>query len=119
MYYICVENDRVTSVLNYEPNVPSSSKVITISDQDYSKLDKRTHYFDIPTSSVQAYAKSETDKLAAQEANKEHQRFLTSTDWKIMRHIREKALGIPTSLSEAEYLDLELARERHAKAITR
>jgi hypothetical protein len=117
MHYICIENNRVTGILNYEPNVPESVRVVAISDEDYTKLDQRTHYFDIPTSSVQPYAKSELDKLAVREANVEHQRFLTSTDWKVMRHIREKALGIPTSLSDAEYLDLELERERHAAAI--
>ena len=119
MYYVCVENDRVTGVLNYEPNVPSSVTVVIISNEDHTKLDQRTHYFDIPTSSVQPYPQRELDKLAAQSASLEHQRFLTNSDWKIMRHIREKALGIPTSLSNAEYLDLELERERHAAAITR
>lgn len=118
MYYICVENDHVTGVLNYEPNVPDSVQVTVITDQDYARINQRTHYFDIPTSTVQPYAKSELDKLAAREANVEHQRFLTGTDWKVLRHIREKALGIPTSLSDAEYLDLELERERHAAAIT-
>lgn len=119
MYYICVENNQVTSVLNYEPNVPTSVTVVEISDQDHAKLDQRTHYFDIATSSVQPYAKSEIDKIAAQAASKEHLRFLSTTDWKVMRHIREKALGIPTSLSDAEYLDLELERDRRAAAVTR
>jgi hypothetical protein len=118
MYYICVENDRVTGVLNYEPNVPSSVTVVVISDEDHAKLDQRTHYFDIPTSSIQPYPQSELDKLAARNASLEHQKFLNNTDWKVMRHIREKALGIPTSLSNAEYLDLELERERRAAAIT-
>jgi hypothetical protein len=117
MHYICIENNRVTGILNYEPNVPDSVQVIKITDEDYTKLDQRTHYFDIPTLSVQPYAKSDLDKLAVRVSNVEHQRFLTSTDWKVMRHIREKALGIPTSLSDAEYLDLELERERHAAAI--
>jgi hypothetical protein len=119
MHYICVENDRITGVLNYEPNVPSSVQVVTITDEEYAKLDQRTHYFDIPSSTVLPYSKSETDKLAALEASKEHQRFLTSTDWKVLRHIREKALGIPTSLSDAEYLELEQQRQAAADAVTR
>lgn len=118
MYYICVENDRVTGILNYEPNVPPSVSIVSIGEDEYTKLSERTHYFDIPTSSVLPYAKSETDKLAAREASQEHTRFLNNSDWKVMRHIREKALGIPTSLSEAEYLDLELERHRRAAAIT-
>ena len=119
MYYICVEDDRIAGILNYEPNVPPAVKVIPVTDEEYSKLSGRTHYFDIPTSSIQPYAKSETDKLEAKKANQEHQRFLNSTDWKVMRHIREKALGVPTSLSDDEYIELELERERHANAIIR
>ena len=118
MYYICVEDDRISGILNYEPNVPPSVTVVPVTDEDYAKLSGRTHYFDIPTSSVLPYAKSEIDKIEAKKANQEHQRFLTSTDWKVMRHIREKALGIPTSLSEAEYLELEAERQRAADAIT-
>ena len=118
MYYICVENDRLTGVLNYEPNVPSSVVVVPITDEEYAKLDQRTHYFDIPSSTVQPYSKTETDKLAAQEANLEHKKFLKTTDWQVLRHIRQKALGMPTSLSEAEYLELEAERQRRADAIT-
>lgn len=119
MRYICVEDDRIAGILNYEPNVPPTVKVVKIEDDEYSKLSARTHYFDIPTSTILPYAKSETDKLAAQEASQDHIRFLNNSDWKVMRHIREKALGIPTSLSEAEYLDLELERHQRASAITR
>ena len=119
MRYICIEDDRISGVLNYEPNVPESVKVVTIDDAEYDKLTQRTHYFDIPTLSVLPYDKSETDKLAAQEANLEHQRFLKASDWKVLRHIREKALGVPTSLSDDEYIELELERERHANAIIR
>lgn len=118
MYYICVENNQITGVLNYEPSVPPSVTVVAISDQEHAKINQRTHYFDIATSSVQPHAKNEIDRIAAQAASKEHLRFLSTTDWKVMRHIREKALGIPTSLSEAEYLDLELERERRAAAVT-
>lgn len=37
--------------------------------------------------------------------------FLNSSDWKVLRHIRQKALEIPTSLSDEEYLALEEARQ--------
>ena len=96
MYYICVENDRVISVLDYEPNVPSTVSVTVLSNEDFAKLDNQTHYFDIET-----------------------KRYLDNTDWMVLRHIRQKALGIPTSLSESEYLDLELERNRRAASITR
>lgn len=33
------------------------------------------------------------------------------TDWQVLRHIRQKALGVRTSLTEEEYLALELQRQ--------
>ena len=43
--------------------------------------------------------------------------FLSSTDWKILRHIREKQLGISTTLSEKQYTELETLRQEAAKGI--
>ena len=43
--------------------------------------------------------------------------FLNSTDWKILRHIRQKALNITTSLSDVEYLQLEQQRQAAAARI--
>lgn len=119
MYYICVENDRVISVLDYEPNVPSTVSVTVLSNEDFAKLDNQTHYFDIETKQVVAYGQDKLDQDRRVEQNKENQRYLDNTDWMVLRHIRQKALGIPTSLSESEYLDLELERNRRAASITR
>ena len=33
-HYVCIENNEVTSILNYEPNVPSSIIVDTITDTE-------------------------------------------------------------------------------------
>lgn len=51
--------------------------------------------------------------------NQEHQKFLDETDWMVLRHIREKALGLETSISEGDYLDLEEERQSRAKEIDR
>lgn len=117
MYYICVENNRLISILDYEPNVPDTVSVTKIDAVEFAKLDNQTHYFDTDTKQVLPYDQSKFDQRQQEEANKEHQRYLSSTDWKVMRHIRQKALGIPTSLSEAEYLELEAERQRAAEAI--
>lgn len=37
--------------------------------------------------------------------------FLNTTDYKVLRHIRQKALNLPLSMTEAEYLNLE--QQRH------
>ena len=55
-----------------------------------------------------------TAQVAQEAINAESLAYLASTDWMVLRHIRQKALGVPTSLSEESYLDLE--QERSAKA---
>ena len=118
MYYVCIEDDRVVNVLDYAPEVPVTVTVVTISDADYQLLVDRSHYFDIPARAVLPYSTEVIDARVQQQLNKEYQRVLTDSDWQVLRHIRQKALGIPTSLSEAEYLDLELRRNQAANSIT-
>jgi hypothetical protein len=43
--------------------------------------------------------------------------FLVDTDWKVMRHIRQLALGETPSLSPEEYLALEALRSEAAASI--
>jgi hypothetical protein len=51
--------------------------------------------------------------------NQESLTFLNNTDYKVLRHIRQKALNIQTSLTEQEYLDLEAERNQAANNIIR
>jgi len=117
MYYVCIEDDRVVNVLDYAPEVPVTVTVIEISNSDYQLLTDRSHYFDIPTKSLLPYSTEVFDARSQQQLNKEHRRLLMDSDWQVLRHIRQKALGVPTSLSEAEYLDLELRRNQAANSI--
>jgi hypothetical protein len=122
MYYICVENQAITGVFNYEPGVPEAVSVTEITDEQYDAIvNTKSHYFDIPTLEVKAYT---TEHISAEEAKKaqeltnaESRLILDSTDWKVLRHIRQKALGQPTTLSDQEYLELEQARADAADAI--
>lgn len=118
MYYVCIEDDRVINVLNYNPTVPATVQIVEITDNNYQLLSDRSHYFDIPSLTVLPYSNEVVDARAQEQSNKEAQRVLNKTDWQVLRHIRQKALGVPTSLSEAEYLDLELLRDQAAKSIT-
>jgi hypothetical protein len=63
-----------------------------------------------------------TDEMMAahqqESANQTARQFLTDTDWKIIRHIRQKALEIETSLTEEEYIALETERQQKAESIT-
>ena len=118
MHYVCVEDNRVTGVLDYEPNVPDTISVITITQEQRNSIELGTHYFDVESKSVKPRPSEALEMLAKQKASLEHEKYLRSTDWQVLRHIRQKALGIPTSLSEAEYLELEAERQRAADAIT-
>jgi len=117
MYYVCIENELIISILNYEPSAPSSVKIVEISDEDHEKISNQTHYFNIENDQIEAYPSSVFDEKEKELKNSEYREFLSNTDWKILRHIREKALGITTSLSEEAYLELERQREDAAKSI--
>lgn len=121
MFYICVENGVIINVFNYEPSVPETVTVTEITDEEYNNVKNKTHYFDVESQTILAY---EQDYIAAEEAkaaqeqiNMESRSFLYKSDWKVLRHIREQALGQPTSLTAEEYLELEQARADAAAAI--
>ena len=122
MYYVCLENNELIGSFNYEPSVPDEVEVVEITDQDHANITElKTHYFDIATKTVRAHAQDHIDRLDREKAqdliNAENREFLNSTDWKVLRHIRQKALGIPTSLSEEDYLALEQQRTQAAARI--
>lgn len=117
MHYVCIENNLVISVLNYRPNVPSSVAVVEITDSQAAQIVAQTHYFDVSNRTVAAVAAGVTAQRAVDVANGQEREFLNSTDWKVLRHIRQKALNTPTSLSDAEYLQLEQQRQAAAARI--
>lgn len=122
MYYVVIENGKISSVLNYEPNVPETHTVIEISDAEHESIvTAKTHYFDLIDNTVKSYSQIHLDTEAAKEAqriaNAEKRKFLSESDWKVMRHLREKALEQTTSLTDQQYLDLEQARATAAAAI--
>jgi len=121
MYYVCIEDGQITGISNYEPNTPESVTVVSITDEENDGLRLKTHYFDFETSTVESYDNThlatEEAKKAQEIANAENRFILDSTDWQVLRHFRQKALGQPTTLSEEEYLALEQTRADAAAAI--
>jgi hypothetical protein len=117
MYYVCVENNNVVSVLNYRPSVPSSILVIEIDDAKAAQLQAQTHYFNVRTQRVEPVAGDLAAQKSRELTNAENKEFLNSTDWQVLRHIRQKALSIQTTLSDAQYLELEQQREAAASRI--
>lgn len=117
MYYVCIENNAITSILNYEPAVPNTVEVITISDDDGKKLYNQTHIFDLNSKTVIPVDVAITAQKEQEKLNAIEREFLNSTDWQILRHLRQKALGVTTSLTEAQYLALEQQRQSAASRI--
>jgi hypothetical protein len=117
MRYLCIEDNVVTATMTYEPAVPDTVRIVTITDSEYQKLADRTHYFDPVTDRVLPRT---ADMLAADDQAAriaEARRFLSDTDWKVLRHVREQALGKTTTLSQDEYLALERERDAAAELI--
>ncbi len=62
----------------------------------------------------------ETEKTAAEkqaEMNLTETIYLKDTDWKVIRHRDQLALGIPTSLTDGEYKALLEARQQARNAV--
>lgn len=118
MYYICVESNQIVSILNYQPSVPESVSITEITDNDYALLENKTHYFNVATNRIEPLTAEQITQQQTFNENSQKKEFLNSTDWKILRHIREKALGVETSMTEEEYLELENQRQEIAKSIT-
>jgi hypothetical protein len=118
MYYVCLENNQITAILNYQPNTPSSVQVVTITDEQYDQIINDTHHFNIVTKSVEPLTSEEIQAKSTYDTNSVHREFLNRTDWKVLRHMREQALGLPTTLSDQEFLQLEQQRQTAADSIT-
>ncbi len=76
----------------------------------------------IPAPSLEELKALEPQVSSAQSQqaiNADSMAFLASTDFKVLRHIRQKALGQELSLSEEEYLALEQQRSDAAARIIR
>jgi hypothetical protein len=117
MHYVCIEDNVIISILNYEPTVPESVQIVSITDNEAATITDQTHFFDLETQTVKPIASELVAQIAQEKLNAVDREFLNSTDWKILRHIRQKALNITTTLTEAEYIALEQQRNDAALRI--
>ena len=120
MNYICIEEEKIIGVFNYQPAVPDSVIVVAITDEEAANIEKGTHFFDADKT-VKSKSQEEITKISEEKQKEiikaEKQEFLNSTDWKVLRHIRQLALEIPTSLTAEQYLELENQRQNAANSI--
>ena len=119
MHYVCVENNQVTTILNYKPNVPETVTVVEIGEEQYQLLVRGDHFFDTDIMGISPLGDQiiQQNKLIDDNASK--MEYLKSTDWMVLRHVREKALGLETSLTEDKYLQLEKKRQDTADSIVK
>ncbi len=119
MYYVCIEENKIISILNYAPNVPKSVQIVQISDDQAALIFNQSAYFDINTRTVKPVSADEKNKKEIEKKNGVEREYLNSTDWMILRHLRQKYLGLPTSLSEDQYRTLEQNRQAAASRIVK
>lgn len=117
MRYVCVEENKVISILAYEPEVPASVSVIAISDEQYKSLEDDVAYFDVVTLTVVSRSQQHLQNKEIERNNAVEREFLNSTDWMVLRQLRQKALGLNTSLTEQEFIELEQQRHDSANRI--
>lgn len=117
MHYVCVEEGRVVNIVNYAPEVPKSMTVYPISDEEYSAIIFDTHYFDVGLGKVEQIPKHVAEHRQKFLAKKNGRAYLEETDWMVLRHIREKALDLPTTLTQEAYIALETERHEVAKGV--
>ena len=117
MYYICVEDNKVIGILNYQPEIPDTVSVHEITDEEHASINAETHIFDIETGKVIDNPNYSSDSSEIKKQNAEARHFLNSTDWMILRHLRQKHLGLPTSMTEEQFTQLETQRHEAALRI--
>ena len=117
MLYYCIENRQLVSIMNIEPQVPDSVTVVLVEDQDHANIQSGTHWFNLDKLCVESRPRESIDRDSQRSQDEEHREFLRSTDWQVLRHIRQKTLGQPTTLTEQQYLELEQQRDYHAGLI--
>jgi len=121
MNYLLIENEKLVGVCDYEPNVGEDDiQVITYSGNIprerilyiNGKIEDSGNYVFLNGKYVRK-TKAITNLI---NTNEEAKNYLNDTDWLVIRHRDQLALGQTTSLTNEQYLDLlakrQAARER-------
>lgn len=121
MLYLLIKNETLLSVCNYEPNIDSDDiRIVKYSGKIPfdriiyidGKIRDKDNYIDINGKYI-----LKTKTLETQLNNNQTSRqYLKNSDWLVIRHRDQLALGIKTTLSDEEYLNIlkkrQLERER-------
>lgn len=123
MLYLLIENGKLISVCNYEPNIGDDDiKVIKYDGKIPAdriiyingKIKDRDNYLFINDQYVPKTGTLETQINTNAEARK----YLKNTDWLVIRHRDQVDLALETSLTEDEYKEiLEKRQEAREKVV--
>ncbi len=121
MNYLLIENEQLVGVCDYKPNIGEDNiRVITYSGNIprerilyiNGKIEDSDNYVFLNGKYVRK-TKAITNLI---NTNSESKNYLKDTDWLVIRHRDQLALGQTTSLTNEQYLDLltkrQAARER-------
>ncbi|MEE3350451.1 MAG: hypothetical protein VZR09_10485 [Candidatus Gastranaerophilaceae bacterium] len=121
MNYLLIENGQLVGVCDYEPNIGEDDiQVIPYSGNIprerilyiNGKIEDSENYVFLNSKYVRK-TKAITSLI---NTNEEAKNYLNKTDWLVIRHRDQLALGQTTSLTNEQYLDLltkrQAARER-------
>ena len=121
MNYLLIENEKLVGVCDYEPNVGDDDIQVVAYSGNIPR--ERIIYVDGKVADMYNYVfinGKYVKKTRAIEnllkTNDEAKHYLNDTDWLVIRHRDQLALGQTTSLTNEQYLDLlakrQAARER-------
>ena len=121
MNYLLIENEKLVGVCDYEPNVGDDDIQVVAYSGNIPR--ERIIYVDGKVADMNNYVfiiGKYIKKTRAIEnllnTNDEAKHYLNDTDWLVIRHRDQLALGQTTSLTNEQYLDLltkrQAARER-------
>ncbi|MBO6273706.1 hypothetical protein J6O48_13155, partial [bacterium] len=123
MNYLLIENEQLVGVCDYEPNIGEDNiQVITYSG---NIPQERIIYVDGKVADMNNYVFINGKYIKKTKAienllntNDEAKRYLNDTDWLVIRHRDQLALGQITSLSNEQYLDLLAKRQAAREKVT-
>lgn len=116
MFYVLIENNELRGILDYKPNTGKDNiKVVEydgiIQKENILVLDGKIVDKEAYTFINGKYIKRDYDLEKQQTINKQARKYLKDTDWLVLRHRDQIALGLDTSLTAVEYKELLQKRQ--------
>ena len=84
MKYVCIESGEVISVMDYQPSVPDTVTVVTITDSEADNLNAGTHIFNVSSSSVVAKSADAVAQENTETANGTEREYLNTKKYIIV-----------------------------------